>query len=54
MSSQELSGRVARWDAVDAGLATFAHMAVAAVAGVLAATRSSTSQGQVSSKKLET
>ncbi len=33
MASQELSANVATWDAVDASLKTFAHMAVAAQAG---------------------
>ncbi|HEX6522433.1 MAG TPA: carboxymuconolactone decarboxylase family protein [Streptosporangiaceae bacterium] len=33
MSSQEFSAGVARWDAADAGLKTFAHMAVAAQVG---------------------
>jgi alkylhydroperoxidase family enzyme len=33
MSNQEYAARVATWDAVDASLKTFAHMAVAARAG---------------------
>jgi alkylhydroperoxidase family enzyme len=33
MASQELSAKVATWDAADASLKTFAHMAVAAQAG---------------------
>lgn len=33
MSSQEFSAKVARWDAVDARLKTFAHLAVAAQVG---------------------
>ena len=33
MASQELSANVATWDAADASLKTFAHMAVAAQAG---------------------
>jgi alkylhydroperoxidase family enzyme len=33
LSSQEFSGKVATWDAVDADLKTFAHMAVAAQVG---------------------
>jgi alkylhydroperoxidase family enzyme len=33
LSNQEFSGKVATWDAVDAGLKTFAHMAVAAQVG---------------------
>ena len=33
MSSQEFSARVATWDAADASLKTFAHMAVAAQVG---------------------
>jgi alkylhydroperoxidase family enzyme len=33
MSSQEFSAKVATWDAADAGLKTFAHMAVAAQVG---------------------
>lgn len=32
-ANQEFSARVARWDAADAGLKTFAHMAVAAQVG---------------------
>jgi hypothetical protein len=31
ISSQEFSARVATWDAVDASLKTFAHLAVAGV-----------------------